>query len=314
MIRPLVSVITINYNQLQVTCALLDSLQKISYPNYEVIVVDNASRENPQSTLQKLFPAVKVVISKDNLGFAAGNNEGVKLARGEYILFLNNDIEVEPDFLEPLVELLENDPQTGIVTPKIRFFHNPEIIQYAGSTPMNFYKVASYALGYGVADQGQFAESHETHLPHGAAMLVPKKIIEKVGVMAEQFFLYYEELDWCIRIKKAGYKVYYEAKSLVFHKESMSVGKASRLQIYYKTRNRILFVRRNTKGIQKCLALLYLGFIAPSYHLLRYTFTETKLVKVYIKALLWHLKSFKHIHYNPSVHDTQRYIFKEENI
>ena len=118
---PLVSIITVNYNQVQPTCAFLASLRKVSYPNIEVIVVDNHSLENPQRKIQEQFPEVLLIRSETNLGFAGGNNLGIAKAKGKYLLFINNDTEVDVGFLEPLVNLFESNPKAGIASPKILY-------------------------------------------------------------------------------------------------------------------------------------------------------------------------------------------------
>ena len=309
---PLVSIITVNYNQTKVTLDLLKSLESITYPNIEMIVVDNASKENPIEIIQQSFPEVITIRIEENLGFAGGNNEGIRVAKGKYFLFMNNDTEVEPDFLEPMIQFMELNPATGMCSPKIRFFEHKDLIQYAGSTDMDYLRVASYTIGYGQKDIGQYDKTKFTYLIHGAAMLVSRQVVEKVGLMAEQFFLYYEELDWCERVKRAGYHIAYISESLVYHKESMSVGKSSLLQIYYKTRNRILFVRRNLNGFQLLLSLAYLYGIAATKHLLKYLFRfQFDYFKIYWRAIFWHFKPRPTAFSNPTFENKQKIIFKD---
>lgn len=285
---PLVSIITVNYNQTAVTCELLESLQKITYPNIEVFVVDNASVENPTETIKTRYPNVKVIVSHRNLGFAGGNNLGITQAQGTYLMFLNNDTEVHPQFLEPMVEDMEQNPTIGIVASKLHFYHTPNVIQFAGSTPLHPIRMASYAVGYGETDTGQYDDKMFTHLAHGAAMMVRKSVIQKAGLMPEEYFLYYEEIDWCERIKKAGYRILFEPKSLVYHKESISVGKKSAFQLYYKTRNRILLARRWRKGVTKYLTMSYLGSVAIR-DLLKFKLTgERENYSKYLQAIKWH--------------------------
>ena len=287
---PLVSSITVNYNQTQVTLELLASLRQITYPDFEVIVVDNASREDPSPAIRAEFSEVKVIVSSENLGFAGGNNLALSEAKGKYLLYLNNDTEVSPDFLEPLVKTMEDNPKIGVCSPKIRFFYKPNTIQYAGSSPLHSLRIASYTYGYGQEDKGQFNLTGPTNLAHGAAMIVSREVIEKAGKMPEEFFLYYEELDWCEIIKRAGYQIYYVSESLVLHKESISTGKSSNLQLYYKTRNRILLARRNLKSLKKWTALSYLSITAIADILKLMLKGDVKRLKVYFDALLWHVQ------------------------
>lgn len=291
MEKPLVSIITVNFNQPQATLELLASLQHVTYPAVEIWVVDNGSKQDPQEEIKAQFPDVKVIRSVQNLGFAGGNNLAITQANGHYLMFLNNDTEVEPGFLEPLVAHMESHPSTGICAAKLRFFHGDQRIQFAGSTPLHPIKVQSFAHGYGQRNE-EYLDKHpkETALAHGAAMMVRSSVIPHVGLMPEEYFLYYEEIDWCESIKAAGYQIWYIPTSVVFHKESMSVGKSSSLQVYYKTRNRIRLVRKWSTGWPLKKALGYLALVGVR-DFLRYTFTrQWTLAKAVYRAWVWHLR------------------------
>lgn len=297
--KDLVSIVTVSYNSHQVTLELLESLKHISYANIEVIVVDNGSKYNPKTEVLKLYPDAVFLRSEKNLGFAGGNNLGFRVAKGKYICLLNNDTEVDPHFLEPIIQVFNQNADAGIVASKLWFHHSPQTLQYAGSTELNHYTISSYAIGYGQIDKGQYNKIVKTPIAHGAAMTVSRAAMQKAGLLAEQFFLYYEELDWCERIKKQGFSIYFQPNSLVYHKESMSVGKGSSLQTHYKTRNRILYVRRNSKGLTKWIALVYLMLIAAPIHLLKHILKgENELAKAYLKALKWHFSSLSDIKTN----------------
>ena len=259
---PLVSFITVNYDHPEVTLDLLSTLRKITYPNIEIIVVDNASPKDDPSILKRSFPEINFIQSPVNLGFAGGNNLGIRQARGKYLFFINNDTEVEPGFLEPLVAKCESDPTIGAVSPKIKFYAHPDTIQFCGQAPMNHYTMRSHGIGHGVVDNGQFEEDSLTHFVHGAAMMVPRSVIVKVGLMPECYFLYYEELDWCASIKRAGYHLWYVHNSTILHKESISTGKMSPFKTYYMNRSRLLYLRRNVKGVTFIIAALYQAFVA----------------------------------------------------
>ena len=287
--QPLVSIITVNFNQKDVTLSLLESLRHISYKNVEIFVVDNASKENPRADILALYPEVNVICSDKNLGFAGGNNLAINQAKGKYIMFLNNDTEVMPRFLEPLVQVMEDDVSVGICSSKLHFYAHPNILQYAGSSPLHPVKIQSFAHGYGQEDSKQFDEVKETALAHGAAMLVRLAAIQKAGLMPEEYFLYYEEIDWCERIKKEGYKIMFVPGSLVMHKESISIGKQSYIQVFYKTRNRILLARKWRSGFTKLLSLAYLT-LAVFRDILKYaTKGKSELVKASWKAWCWNL-------------------------
>lgn len=212
---PLVSIITVNYNHSETTMELIESLSNISYPNIEIIVVDNASPNDNPKLIKERYPRINLVESVLNYGFAGGNNLGIMRARGEYILMLNNDTVVEPDFLEPLVKKFQEHPELGAVSPKIRYYDNKNIIQFAGFTEINKWTIRNKTIGKDEVDIGQYNTDRETAYTHGAAMMVPMKVIKQVGMMSYDFFLYYEEADWCLRIRKAGYKIQYVYNSLV---------------------------------------------------------------------------------------------------
>jgi len=297
---PLVSIVSINYNGAAVTCEMLESLKKISYPNIEVIIVDNASKEDPKSIVQN-HPWIKFIRSERNLGFAGGNNLGFKEATGKYFLMLNNDTEVPIDFLEPLVERMELDANIGCVSPKIIFHHSPGVLQFAGFNPINPFTVRGTAIGYGMQDDGRFDQSHPTSRAHGAAMMVSRKVVEEIGLMADLYFLYYEEMDYCERIKRAGYSIWYESRSTIFHKESMSTGKGSTLKTYYLTRNRILFQRRNVKGITLFISILFLMIVSiPKNTILYLLKGKMDMLKAFYQGVYWNLKNHN-IHSNESL-------------
>lgn len=291
---PLVSIISVNYKQTEVTFQLLESLDKISYKNIEIIIVDNGSEDDFEDQITKRYPQIKFISSAVNLGFAGGNNLGIKQAKGKYLLFLNNDTEVEPQFLEPLVNQLELDPTIGIASPKIIYFDSGNLIQYAGSTGINSYTGRGSKIGHKIQNSVAFDHIMTTQLAHGAAMIVPMKVIQKVGLIPEVFFLYYEEHDWTEMIKRAGYKVLYVGTSTIYHKESLSVGKESALKTYYMTRNRLLFIRRNAIGIKKMASLLFFTFFAiPSNTLRLLLRAKFELLVSFYKGIGWNLVNFK---------------------
>ncbi|TXK33788.1 glycosyltransferase family 2 protein [Pontibacter qinzhouensis] len=290
MPSPLVSIISVNYNQAAVTCDMVASLRKITYPNIEIIVVDNASpSDNPEQIVAQ-YPEVKLIRSAKNLGFAGGNNLGVAHAAGEFLLFLNNDTEVDPGFLEPMVHLFTQNRQAGVASPKIIYYGTDNLIQYAGSHGINPWTGRSITIGQLEQDKGQHNQGATTKLADGAAMMVPRQVIEKVGLMPELYFLYYEELDWCEMIKRAGYSCHYVASSTIYHKESVSVGKASVLKTYYMNRNRLLFIRRNISGWPFWTSMLIFLIAAIPKKMLEFGLRfEWKHLQALAKGLWWNL-------------------------
>ena len=269
----LLSIITINYNGLKDTCELIDTLP-LNNETIEVIVVDNASTQDEATEIGKRYPQVKVIKSDKNLGFAGGNNLGIQAAHGKYLFFINNDaILPQPSALSLLITRLESSDQIGMVCPKIRFTWGKQPIQYAGYTPLSKITLRNKSIGFGEKDNGQYDTPHPTPYAHGAAMMVKREVIEKAGVMPECYFLYYEELDWSLMIRRTGYEIWYEPSCTIFHKESQTTGQMSPLKTYFITRNRLLFAQRNAQKDTKYLTYVYLIIVVAtkdiSFHLLR---------------------------------------------
>ena len=236
----------------------------------EIIVVDNASANNEASEIEKRYPNVKVIRSNTNLGFAGGNNLGIRSALGKYIFLVNNDTIFEEFNIQSLIDRLESSPKIGVVCPKIRFSWANKPIQFCGYTPLSRITVRNKSIGFGEDDNGQYNTPHSTPYAHGAAMMIKKAVIDEVGLMPECFFLYYEELDWSMIITRAGYEIWYEPSCTIYHKESQTTGQNSPLRTYYITRNRLLLVKRNWKGITKYLSYFYLIILVASRDIVRY--------------------------------------------
>ena len=279
-----VSVITINYNGLEDTCALIETIP--FNENMEVIVVDNASNNQEADIIAKRYPQVIVIKSERNLGFAGGNNLGIRSALGKYLFLVNNDTFFKVFNVQTLIDRMESSSEIGIVCPKIRFVWGNNPIQFAGYTPLSKVTVRNRAIGFGEDDYGQYGSAHPTPYAHGAAMLIRRDAIDKVGLMPECFFLYYEELDWSMMFTRAGYQIWYEPKCTIYHKESQSTGQNSPLRTYYLTRNRLLLVRRNPREFNRPLAYIYLISIVALRDILKYTFMgRIDLLKSIFRAL-----------------------------
>ncbi len=288
MSTPLVSIISVNYNEPEETKLFLDSLYKSDYQNFETIIVDNGSKRKISKNLEKHYPKLTCIINEKNLGFAGGNNIGVDKAKGEYLIFFNNDTIIPSLTVSMLTQYMINNPNVGIASPKIIFEDNK--IQYAGSTRLNTFTGRGKRIGFYEDDIGQYNNNYQTDLVHGAAMITSRKVIEEVGKMFEDYFLYYEELDWCMHIKKANYKIWYIGKAHITHKESLSVGIDSPLKTYYMSRNRILFQRRNTKGISRIISIIFYCTFGASKLSLRLIFSKkySQLENLW-RGIFWHV-------------------------
>lgn len=268
--KPLLSIITVNYNGFEDTCCMIESLKNNLNINYEIIVVDNASYQDDVSRLIRLYPDITVVRNDENKGFAGGNNVGITIAAADNILFLNNDAFIEDDSVIYMIDRLNSDKKIGAVSPKIKFAFSPRNIQFAGYTPLSKITLRNSLIGFDSVDDGRYDTACITPYTHGAAMMVKREAIEKTGAMCEKYFLYYEELDWCCRISNAGYELWYEPLSTVYHKESRSTGRCSPLRVFYMSRSRLLFAWRNRLGIKRIMALLYLLSVASMKNIVNF--------------------------------------------
>lgn len=259
-----ISFITVNFNGLADTKELLLSIEK--YLNglfeYETIVVDNGSKTDETVSLRHCFPEVTFIRSERNLGFAGGNNLGIAASSGRYIMLINNDTLLIDESVSSLIKFMDENKEIAATSPKIYYTGMPRIIQYAGFTPFSKITLRNRSVGYNELDAGQHNTPSETFATHGAAMIVRRDVIERIGNMPEIYFLYYEELDWCMKMKRYGYKLWYQPSAVIVHKESQSTGMDSPLKRFYMTRNRLLFTKRNITGFNGWISRLYQILIA----------------------------------------------------
>ncbi|MBU3924528.1 glycosyltransferase family 2 protein [Patescibacteria group bacterium] len=256
---PKVSIIILNWNGWQDTLECLDSLTKIFYPNYEVIVIDNNSTNESAAKLKVKSEKLKVegknfklIENKENFGFAGGNNPGIKYAvenKSDYVLLLNNDTIVDPDFLEKLVKAGESDQNFGIIGPKIYYESDKNRIWFGGG--YFSWLGGGRHMEYDKIDDKPLDEAiKEVDFMTGCCFLIKREIIEKIGPMNEDFFLYYEDTEWSLRARKNGYKVIYAPSSHIWHKISRSVKpKTNPIVHYYHIRNALLLSKLHAPKI-----------------------------------------------------------------
>jgi GT2 family glycosyltransferase len=292
--NPLISLITINYISIKDTIEFLESAQKLTYKNVEIIVVDNNSPTGrPTQEIRNRFPQVKFIDSAENLGFAGGNNLGLKIAKGDYYFLLNNDTLLYPDFLEPIVTFMISHPDVGMASPKI-LYPDKETIQFGGAIGISPFTGRGKCLGIYEKDAGQYDKCYETDLGHGAALIVSRKAVELAGLMPEVYFLYYEEHDWCEIVKRKGFKMYFIGTSKVIHKESVTTGPESPLKVYYMTRNRLIFMRRNFSGLPFYFGLLFFTFFSIPKNTITYLMKgKNELLKSFYRGISWNLSNLR---------------------
>ncbi len=259
-----ISFIIVNYNGLEDSCELIESIYAhipIGY-GYEIIFVDNGSVKDESINVKEKFPSVTTVRSDKNLGFAGGNNLGIRNSSGDYIFLINNDTLLFDDSVLKLVDFMDTNTKAAAASPKIYFPGEPKVIQYAGFTSMSKITLRNRSIGRGEKDNGNYDREGKTFATHGAAMIVRRKLVDEIGYMPEIYFLYYEEIDWCMNMKRHGYELWYVPSAGIVHKESRTTGEDSPLKRHYMTRNRLLFARRNlTKGAAN-LSILYQIIVA----------------------------------------------------
>ena len=281
----MVSLITVNYNGFKDTCELVESLQQFEDYPYEIIVVDNASPNGDGPLLKAALPDATVVCSDRNLGFSGGNNLGYQYTKGEYIVYINNDITISKPFLKALIDRLQSSGKIGAVSPKIKYEYQQDTIQYAGYVAANPIRVSYNLIGLNQKDNGQYDRACPTGAVHGACVMTSRAIIEKVGPMTEAYFLFYEELDWSCQLQRASYETWYEPAACVFHKESMTIKRGSPFRLYYLTRSRILFARRNYGFGNKVIALTYQIVIVIPKNILSYALRrESVMLKSFLQG------------------------------
>ena len=237
--EPLVYIVLVNWNGKEVTLDCLLSLSKVTYPDFRIVVVDNASSDGSVAAINTRFPDVRVLTMSSNLRFAGGNNAGMTSAisaGAELLLILNNDTTVAPDFLSMLVSRMQSDPRAGMVVPKIYYHGDPTRIWFAGGE-VSYWTGTMKHTGIREVDRGQYDTSHEIEYATGCAILVRRSVVERVGMLDESFYIYGEDADWSRRVRLAGFTIVYEPSAKVWHKLSVATGGNLSL---YKMRNKFI--------------------------------------------------------------------------
>jgi len=253
-----VAVVVLCYNGVDLTVGCLESLQKQDYPNLDIILVDNGSKDGTFSIISEKFPRALWVQNPENLGYALGNNTGIEfaLSKGAQAVFLvNNDTRLHPSCVSTLMNTLQGDSKIGILGPMVYTWDQTKTISSAGGV-VNWRKAYADNIGMGEIDKGQYPGG-EVDFVNGCGLMVCRKVLEHVGGLDPRFFMYWEETDWCLRVKEAGYKVYFEPTGAMEHKAPIVSRELGPTTLYYLTRNRFLFFFRHTPITMKPMALLH---------------------------------------------------------
>lgn len=247
-LSPLVWVLLVNWNGKNDTLACLASLRKVTYRPLHILVIDNASTDGSVEAVRAQFPEVKVLANARNERFARANNQGLQMALqagAEFVLLLNNDTEVAPDFLAQLVQAMHAHHEAGMVAPKIYYHHDPNLIWFAGGK-VNLWTGRVWHRGLRQFDSPErFTQTAAVDYLTGCAILIKRSCLEKIGGLDENYFMYAEDADWCWRAQRAGFVCLYHPAAKIWHKVGASA--VGEFKIYHKVRGNFLFFKRYAK-------------------------------------------------------------------
>lgn len=302
---PKVAIIILNWNGKEDTIECLKSFEKIDYQNYELVVVDNGSEDDSVAAIKQMFPEIIVIETGHNLGYAGGNNAGIRYALKndtEYVLLLNNDTVVDEKLIEAFIKANTKLIKPAILGGKIYYHAQPDTLWYAGANWVPS-KLDFEHIGMGQKDGSAFDQLSKTEYVTGCLMFVPAEIFHQVGLLDEGFFLIYEETDWCYRARKYGYECYYIPTAKIWHKVSASFGgSSSPISEYFIARNRLLWARKHLGLLLKIKLYLQYSHMLWTRIFPRFVLANTPVsfLKRYFWSFASWLKALKRNFYLPS--------------
>lgn len=261
MSLPEVAVVILNWNNPEDTIACLRSVAALDYPAVHTIVVDNGSTDDSVARIGSAYPEVEIFETGENLGYAEGNNVGIRHALGsnpDHVCVLNNDVEVPSNFITRLVEEAESDVTVGIVGPKMYFYDPPDMIFAAGSLiEWNSGTLDQRGMWQRESEVGPLYSDHAEDVDFiiGCGVLIRRTVLEKTGLLDARYYLNFEDVDLCVRARHAGYRIRYAPRAVLRHKVSASLGQGSPRNTYYMTRNALLFFGTYLSGWRRWRAL-----------------------------------------------------------
>lgn len=279
--NPKVSIIILNWNGGEDVIECLKSVKDIDYPDYEVLVVDNGSTDNSVEEIRNSFPDIKLIQNHENLGFAGGNNVGIRAAIGDYVMLLNDDTVVGKSILKNLVKAMESNENIGIAGPMILYYNEPDKIWCAGSK-LNFGYTSHIGKGL---NKELFNKSYFVDYIAGCTMLIKKEVIDKIGLLDSEYFFYAEDADFCLRAKSAGYECLYVPSPTVWHKATQE-WITNPTQAYYHMQTSIIFARKNLTGLKKVIFIASQFLLILPYNSFRVIHKgDCRLIKYLLKGL-----------------------------
>lgn len=271
MHHPKVAIIILNWNGKEDTIECLESLHEITYPNYQILLVDNGSTDGSVKCFMERYPEIEIVENGKNLGFAEGNNVGIRraLERGvDYVLLLNNDTIVKPDFLDEMIELGKNDHSVGIIGPTVYNFNDLKNPNAVGCIGFRF----NFWLGGNPINVKDSSKSQKIDMLSGCCMLIKTEVLKRVGLLDTIYFFGWEDADFCFKVRNFGYKITPAKKGIIWHKIGASYGG------YYADnpnvltngiKNQLIFIDRYANVFQKIIFIIY--FISFYFGIILYS-------------------------------------------
>ncbi len=246
--KPSVYLLILTWNAKKVLLECLESVFKLDYPNLKIVVMDNGGTDGTPAAVRELYgERVTLIENGENLHFARGNNPGIEFAlreRADYLMLLNDDVIVDPKMVTTLVESIERDSRIGVIGPKVYYEHPPDQIWFAGGL-VHLYKGTSEHIGIREKDAGQYDLSRDVDYITGCALMIRREVVEQIGPLDPAFLIYWEDTDWCMKTRRAGYRVVYEPAAKMWHKISASRGgQLSKYKIRNKLRSAWIFHKR----------------------------------------------------------------------
>ena len=250
MNTPKVAVVILNWNGIKYLRDFLPSVLASTYPNLDIVVGDNGSSDDSLGFLRSRYPSIRIIENKENYGFTGGYNRVLAQVEADYYILLNSDVEVEPNWIQPVIELMESDVQIAAAAPKIKSFHQKDHFEHAGAAG-GFIDKFGYPFCRGrifyeiEEDKGQYEQAGEVFWATGAAMFIKKRCWDLAGGFDETFFAHMEEIDICWRLKNMGYKVMYCPQSVVYHVGGGTLNSENPFKTYLNFRNNLLLLKNN---------------------------------------------------------------------
>jgi len=290
------SVIILNYNGKKYLKECLNSLMNQTYSDYEIIISDNGSTDGSVDFIKKSYPRIILIENGENLGYADGNNRGIRKATGDYIVILNNDTKTDKNWLKNLVEVANSDKKIAVAGGKVYWMNDPKRIQSIGGKLRkwnNFIHLGS-RIGQNEIDKGQYENVINIDYALGCSFLIKKDVLKEMGLFDEKYFIYNEEIDLQYRIKRSGYKIVYSPKAKIWHLGSAVVGRETYKKIYLTQRNKMRFILKNFE-----LYLIIWNIFSQSIHFILKVFFSlfnrnfVNTTKGIFDAIEWNLVNLK---------------------